>query len=185
MDPHQPKLDELLAEARRDGAMATSDGRTLTPLPDGALMRDLPVHPDDRGQVTELFDPRWNWHPEPFYFSYFFTIKPHSAKGWAVHLEHEDRYTIVRGEMQVILYDSRPEASTFGRVFRLFLSEKRPRALSIPVGVWHADYNASDAECLVVNFPTVMYNHAAPDKYRLPLRTPLIPFQFPPDVNGY
>ncbi len=180
-----PNLDELLGHAQRDAALSTCDGLPLPAMPDGVHMRDLPTFPDDRGQVTELFDPRWGWHPEPMVFSYFFTLKPRSAKGWAVHLEHEDRYAIVRGEMQVLLYDSRPEASTFGRFFELHLSDRRPRALSIPIGVWHADYNASDKECICVNFPTIQYNHASPDKYRLPLRTPLIPFDFPADIHGY
>ena len=36
----------------------------------------------------------------------------------------------------------------------------------------------------VVNFPTRPYLHEKPDKYRLPIDTPLIPFKFPPGTRG-
>ena len=178
-------LEELLTHAKRDAALSTSAGVPLPSLPDGALMRDLPNFPDDRGQIVELYDPRWNFHPAPLVQAYFCTLNARSAKGWAVHLGHEDRYAMVRGEMQVLLYDSRPETSTFGWFFELHLTERRPTMLTIPTGVWHADYNSSDNECIFANFPTVAYNHQDPDKYRLPLRTPLIPFEFPADIDGY
>ena len=31
---------------------------------------------------------------------------------------------------------------------------------------------------VVVNFPTIQYDHSAPDKLRLPLDTPEIPYRF-------
>jgi dTDP-4-dehydrorhamnose 3,5-epimerase len=35
-----------------------------------------------------------------------------------------------------------------------------------------------------VNFPTIQYDHSAPDKWRLSLDTPLIPYRFPPGTSG-
>jgi len=76
----------------------------------------LPAQIDSRGSVCELFDPRREWHPDPLVFADFFTIRPGMAKGWNLHREHEDRYAIVRGDMDLVLYDPRPESSTCGEV---------------------------------------------------------------------
>ena len=180
-----PPNEVLLASSIPDGQMATPDGRTVYRLPVGAELHDLPCHPDDRGVVCELFDPRWAWLDHPFEFCYFWTLKPRTVKGWAVHLEHCDRYCIVSGEAKAVLYDGRADSPTFGQVFEVFLSERRRRMLRIPPGVWHADMNLGETETLIVNFPTIQYNHAKPDKYRLPAHTELIPYRIPPELTGY
>lgn len=180
-----PDNQSLLAASIQDGNLATAKGETVFRLPEGATVHDLPCHPDDRGLVCELFDPRWAHLDHPFEFTYFWTLKPRVAKGWAVHLTHCDRYCLIQGEMLAVMYDARPDSATFGRVFEVFLSERRRRMLKIPPGVWHADLNLGDTEAAIVNFPTIKYNHEKPDKYRLPLHTDLIPYKIPPEFRGY
>jgi hypothetical protein len=51
------------------------------------------------------------------------------------------------------------------------LSEQRRRLLNIPAGIWHADRNLGQKDAVMINFPTWPYEHASPDKYRLPLDT--------------
>jgi dTDP-4-dehydrorhamnose 3,5-epimerase len=51
-------------------------------------------------------------------FAYCFTVRPGMIRGWGVHREHEDRYAILFGDMEVVLYDDRPESSTRGLVSR-------------------------------------------------------------------
>ena len=131
-----------------------------------------------RGTVCEMFDLRWGWHSEPLVFSYVFTIRPGMIKGWGLHKHHEDRYFIMFGELEVVLYDERPESPTHGLVSKIFLSEYRRRLMNIPAGIWHADRNIGSKDAVVVNFPTIPYDHANPDKYRLPLDTDLIPYKF-------
>ena len=50
--------------------------------------------------------------------------------------------------------------------------------VNVPRNVWHADHNIGTTDVLVVNFPTLAYDHANPDRYRLPLDTDLIPHSF-------
>jgi dTDP-4-dehydrorhamnose 3,5-epimerase len=50
--------------------------------------------------------------------------------------------------------------------------------MNVPKFVWHADHNVGSEEAVIVNFPTIQYDHASPDKYRLPIDTPLIPYSF-------
>jgi dTDP-4-dehydrorhamnose 3,5-epimerase len=96
-------------------------------------------------------------------------------KGWGIHKEHEDRYFVLLGEMEVIFYDGRPDSPTNGEVSSAVLSEYRRRLVDIPTHIWHANRNMGTKDVVVVNFPTKPYDHASPDKYRLPLDTVEIP----------
>jgi dTDP-4-dehydrorhamnose 3,5-epimerase len=175
-----------------DGAVPTPDrqtvtpeGRRIDPLPAGVTLRDAVTHVDERGSVCEMFDPRWGWHPDPLVFVYTFTIRPGWAKGWGVHRRHEDRYFLMAGELEVVFYDERDDSPTSGLVAKIVLSDHRRCLMNIPAGVWHTDRNLGDTDCVVVNFPTIVYDHAAPDKERLPLHTDAIPYEFAPDVKGW
>ena len=156
----------------------TPEGESVARVPVGVAFHDVVTHADERGSVVELYDPRWGWHPDPLVFAYSFTIRPGMIKGWGVHMKHDDRYFILYGEMEVVLYDERPDSPTYGLVSKVVLSEHRRRLMSIPSGVWHADRNIGSRDVVVVNFPTIQYDHASPDKYRLPLDTDRIPYKF-------
>ena len=178
MKPEQGLLDQTLAAAKADQQTVSNDGKPVAKLPDDMRMREVPTHIDDRGSVVEMFDTRWDWHPDPIEFVYSFTIRPGIVKGWGLHQRHEDRYFLLQGEIELVLFDVRPESSTYGQVSRLYLSHYNRRIVNIPAFVWHADHNVGSTDAMVVNFPTIQYDHTAPDKIRLPLDTPLIPFSF-------
>lgn len=177
------KEDSVVA-ATADRQTVTSDGKSTQGLIDGVTFHEVITHVDDRGSVVELFDPRWNWHPDPLVFAYSFTIRPGMVKGWGLHKKHEDRYFILQGEMELVLYDVRPSSPTYQQVSRIVLSEHRRRLVNIPAYVWHADHNFGTKDVVVVNFPTMAYDHAKPDKHRLPLDTDLIPYSFG-DAKGW
>ena len=42
----------------------------------------------------------------------------------------------------------------------------------------HAVQNIGHEEAIFINMPSRAYDHADPDKYRLPVKNPLIPFAF-------
>jgi dTDP-4-dehydrorhamnose 3,5-epimerase len=177
-------LERTLAAAVKDRQTVTPDGISIDPLVDGVTFRNLATHGDARGSVTEIFDPRWQWHPDPLVFVYTFTLRPGYVKGWNLHKLHEDRYCLLQGEMDVILYDVRPDSPTCGVVSRVSLSERNRRLINIPKFVWHADINIGSQDCLALNFPTTAFDHADPDKYRLPLDNTLIPYSLA-DYRGW
>ena len=154
-------------------------------LPEGAEVRDLVTHSDERGTVCELYDERWSFSEDPVVFAYLFTIRPGMAKGWGVHHEHEDRYAFLNGELELVLYDGREDSTTSGLESRFVLSCHHRRLLSIPRGVWHAERNIGSVDVQVVNFPTIPYDHANPDKYRLPLGTDELPVTLGPGWRGW
>lgn len=161
----------------KDTQTVTSEGESIHKLPSGVAFHDVITHVDERGSVCELFDPRWGWHKDPLVFAYSFTIRPGMIKGWGLHKKHEDRYFILYGEMEVVLYDERDDSPTCGLVSKIVLSEYRRRLMNIPAGVWHADRNLGSKDVVVVNFPTIQYDHSDPDKYRLPLDNDTIPYK--------
>jgi dTDP-4-dehydrorhamnose 3,5-epimerase len=174
-----------MAEPIADPATVTASGESLAQLPDGVRVRDAITHVDDRGSVCELFDPRWDWHPDPLVFAYMFTLRPGSVKGWGMHQRHADRYSLLYGDLEVVLYDGREDSSTHGLVAKVYLAEHQRRMLIIPPGVWHANHNVGLRDVVVVNFPTEPYDHANPDKYRLPLDTGEIPYRFDTSPRGW
>ena len=139
---------------------------------------------DERGALCELLDERWGWSKEPLVYSYLWTVRPGITKGWGFHMEHEDRYAILFGEVEVLLYDERPDSSTRGQVCSVVLSEFRRRLSNIPAEVWHATRNLGGKDAGLVNFPTKPYEHENPDKYRLPLNNDRIPYCSRPLAAG-
>ena len=73
-------LEETLAAAVQDQRTVDEQRRSTAPLLDGMSFYDSIRHNDDRGSVTEIYDPRWGWHPDPLVFSYIFTIRPGIVK---------------------------------------------------------------------------------------------------------
>ncbi|MHB8692738.1 MAG: hypothetical protein ACYDHH_15990 [Solirubrobacteraceae bacterium] len=78
------------------------------------------------------------------------------------------------------LYDGRPDSATLGLVQKLTNTERNRQLVMVPPGVWHAVENVGDRDAAFVNLPTRAYRHEDPDKFRLPLDTPEIPFRFQP-----
>jgi dTDP-4-dehydrorhamnose 3,5-epimerase len=174
-----------MPDRTRDNPTVTQAGERLQPLPDGVTFRDAVTHVDDRGSVCELFDPRWGWSDAELVFAYVFTLRPGMVKGWGLHLEHEDRYFILYGDLQVVLYDDRQDSPTRGLVATVYLSEFRRQLMNIPPGIWHANRNVGNRDVTVINFPTTPYDHENPDKYRLPLDTDQIPYSFVEATPGW
>ena len=186
-DPKEPRitaanesslLDITLASAMRDRQTVLSDGQPILELIEGVTFREVPTHSDARDSLVEIYDTRWNWHAAPVVFAHCFTIRPGFVKGWGLHQTHEDRYFILFGDMELVLFDPRPNSSTYGKVSKVLMSESNRRLVNIPTHVWHAEHNVGTKDVVVIDLPTEPYNHAAPDKHRLPINTPLIPHSF-------
>lgn len=171
-------LEQTLAAATRQEQTVTSEGKRTDAMLDGVSRRSVPSHVDERGFLVELFNPSWDFVTEPFAYAYATTVRPGYAKGWGMHKKHSDRYFLLFGEIEVVLFDVRPDSSTCGQISIQRMSEYDRGLLNIPPFVWHAMRNIGSKDAVVVNFPTIEFDHTNPDKYGLPLDTPLIPHSF-------
>jgi dTDP-4-dehydrorhamnose 3,5-epimerase len=162
----------------KDEPTVTPDGESLAPRIDGLIVRPLRGIEDKRGEIVEVYRPSWKVHAEPLVYVYQVLVRPAAIKGWVVHTEQEDRIHVVSGSLRWAFYDDREGSPTRGLLNVITISERNRALLVIPRGVFHAVENIGHREAIFINMPTRAYDHGDPDKYRLPLKNDLIPFDF-------
>ncbi|BDI34519.1 hypothetical protein CCAX7_65700 [Capsulimonas corticalis] len=158
-----------------------------TVYPDGRLVDDrivgLIVRPethivDPRGELVEIYSPAWNLHPEPLVYAYQVRINRGQGRGWVVHAKQDDRIHHCVGTLHWAFYDDRKDSPTHGMLNKITISERNTALIVIPKGVYHAVMNVGSEDAIMINLPTKPYNHADPDKFRLPFQNDLIPYDF-------
>jgi dTDP-4-dehydrorhamnose 3,5-epimerase len=162
----------------KDLKTVNKDGQSIQTPIEGVAIRHAKTIADERGSICEMYDLRWDYHPEPLVYAYHVTIRPKMVKGWVCHEFQDDRSFFSMGEIQVVLYDARPESPTYGKINEFVVGTNNRALLTIPKGVWHALRNIGDCDAVFVNMPTQPFNHDNPDKYRLPLDNDVIPYKF-------
>jgi dTDP-4-dehydrorhamnose 3,5-epimerase len=165
-------------EPRRHIQTVDPSGRSVLPRIQGVEIRELVTHPDARGSVCELYDLRWDHHPDPMVFSYVVTIRPNVVKGWNLHHTYDDRSAFFHGAIQMVLWDAREDSPTHNMINDFTFGAERRALVTIPRGVWHALRNVHTEDSMFVNYPTSPYNHQAPDKELLPVENNIVPYKF-------
>ena len=163
---------------KKDVQTVTPEGERIANRIDGVEVRLAITHVDERGELCEIYNPVWDFAKGPFPYVYMTTLRPHKIRGWVVHREQQDRLFVALGALKIVLYDARPESPTFKVINEFYLGERNRGSVSIPQNVFHAVQNVGDVEGVFINCPTKPYNHANPDKLRLPLDTDEIPYKF-------
>ena len=169
---------EATAQPVKDRQTVTPEGKSVRQRIEGVVIHQQPLHEDERGELIEMYNPAWGLHPEPLVYVYQATVRPGAVKGWVVHEKQDDRLFISLGVMRWALFDNRPDSPTY-KLLNIFTFSERNRALLIvPRGVFHAVQNIGQSDAVFVNMPTRAYDHADPDKFRLPIKNDLIPYDF-------
>lgn len=137
----------------------------------GAILMRIPTVHYEYGSLSEIFHPDWDTiYTEPIEHMYTITNSKHHRDQWHVHHKTIDRYLLLRGKVEIALYDNRPQESSHGTLVRLFLTEVGTdgwHGLRIPFGVWHSFRSLSDGFTLLNNkYPR--YERHDPDKYVIP-----------------
>lgn len=133
----------------------------------GVIVRDLTVHLDGRGEVTELWSQ--NWLKDGMVTTthvYQSATDFGVVKGWHLHEIHTDQHTVTRGKLQLVIADLREDSPTFRHVNSLFLGALKPRLVKIPPRLMHGWKALSAPEVLVVNAQSHVYDPA--DEFKLP-----------------
>jgi len=165
-------------EPLKDKQMVTADGESVLPRIHGVVIRRaLPIE-DKRGEIVEMYRPSWGLHPDPLVYIYQISLRVGAVKGWVAHKRQEDRIFMSQGVVRWALFDDRQDSPTHKLLNTLTFSERNRTLLIIPRGVYHAVQNIGAVEAVFINMPSRAYDHADPDKYRLPTKNALIPFAF-------
>lgn len=173
--------DQSIQVAKRDTATVTPAGKSISKAIEGVSTQAPVNHVDHRGRVFEIYPgPSEHW-TKPLVYCYAFTVRPNQIKGWGLHEHKDDRYTLISGELLSVLYDARLESPTHGLIQKVLLSPEGVRQLLIPAGVWHMNLCLGSEEAFLINHPTAVYEHGAPDRLLLPWNTDEIPV----DISEY
>jgi len=167
-----------LAEPRRDVQTVTPAGERVGRLIEGVCVRPAVTQVDERGEICEIYNPAWGVVESPLVYVYQVCVRPGRIKGWVVHRQQDDRLFASLGALKIVLFDARRESPTHRMVNEIFVGERNRALVVIPAGVFHAVQNVGATDALFVNMPTRPYDHAEPDKYRLPIDTDEIPYRF-------
>ncbi len=165
-------------EPQKDAQTVTPEGKSIVALIHGVRIRSAVTIPDERGTICEIYSNAWDFSDAPLVYVYQVTIRPHKIKGWVVHYKQDDRLFLSQGTLKIVLYDARDTSPTHGMLNELYLSEQNRGLLLVPRGIFHAIQNVGQTDALFINLPSHPYDHADPDKYRLPLNNDVIPYRF-------
>ena len=165
----------------RDSQTVTPRGESTVSGIDGLVVHTPVSHVDHRGAVYEIHNNDPALGAEPVVWAYGDMVRPGQVKGWARHEVKIDRYTLLAGELLVLLHDGRAGSPTQGLTQCVVLSPGGARQIRIPVGVWHLLANVGPEQAHFVNLPTEPYHHEAPDRFLLPWDTD----ELPVDVRSY
>jgi dTDP-4-dehydrorhamnose 3,5-epimerase len=175
----------ITGRAKKDASTVNPDGTRKASIIQGVLFRPAITHVDLRGQMCEINDVDWEINSFPMGWISMYSVRPGMAKGWVVHRKQDDRNFLARGRVKWVLYDDREDSPTYKMVTEMQLSEFNRGLMIIPHGVFHAVQNIGDEEALIIDMPSVSYDHHNPDKYRLPLQNDIIPYRFEENVRGW
>ena len=128
-------------------------------LIDGVVVQPLKVIPDDRGFILPMLrkdDPLF----EQFGEIYFSAVYPGVVKGWHLHRRMTLNYAVVCGMIKLVLYDSRKESPTNGRIQEICLGERNYSLVKIPPLVWNGFQGLGACLAIVANCSTHTHDPA-------------------------
>lgn len=150
---------------------------------DGVKIKELKLHKDERGRLLEILRCNDDFF-EKFGQIYVTTVYPGHAKGWHYHKKQTDNFTCLKGKVKIVLYDARKDSKTKGEINEFIMTFEQPQMIRIPLGVYHGFETACDEESMILNVPTMPYNHEDPDEHRVPFNSPEVPYKWNSKKGG-
>ncbi len=117
-------------------------------LPIGVVRRPLEPLADARGSFTEIFRRSWPIGVEALQWG-LLQSGAGVLRGVHVHPRHDEFILVTTGRMLLGIKDLRPDSPSFGLSALVTLSGERPELVTLPQGVAHGFYHATDASMLL------------------------------------
>lgn len=147
---------------------------------DGVKIRELKRNMDERGELVEIFRRDWArfFDKEPA-MSYFSVTRPGAIRTWHRHSAgHIDYFVVLRGQMNVAVYDDRENSQSRGTVNDFVLGEQNMALLRVPGDCWHGMQCIGETPAIHVSFATELYDYENPDKERVDPHDNDIPYDW-------
>ncbi len=105
---------------------------------DGVALKNLKTHVDNRGFFREIIRKTDEFFEEGFGQWSHSLMYPGVIKAWHIHNQQTDWWYVCSGVLKVVLYDKRPESSTYRQRMEIMLGENyQASVVKIPPGVAH------------------------------------------------
>ena len=89
---------------------------------------------------------------------YFSTIYFKSIKGWHLHKESFLNYACIKGEVKLVLFDTRENSTSKNLHQEIILSPKNYSLVTIPPNVWNGFKGLDKDESIIANCLTIPHN---------------------------
>lgn len=146
-------------------------------LIEGVVVEPLIFRKDGRGHLVELMTQR-DGAVEEIVHVYQVFAEPGSVRAWVYHERQEDRLCYTHGRFRLVLWDIRQNSPTMGQINVFDVGAANPCRITIPRFVVHGLKNTGNEMSSFVNFPTNWHDPNNPDKSRLPVGHPGVPYSF-------
>lgn len=142
---------------------------------DGVYVIPLKRVVTERGHLMEV-QRRDDFHFPGFGQVYVTCTLPGVIKAWYRHHLQVDQIALVKGELLLVLYDSRDTLPTYKEVLEITASEQEPLLIQIPPGVWHGFKAAGNDPVYLLHLNSIAFDFEATDEDRLGSDDPSIPY---------
>lgn len=132
---------------------------------EGLEIVPLKVHFDDRGYLFEVI----HNYDMPKFGQVYVVGDPTRGIIRAFH-KHEilwDFFCIVKGSAKFVFVDDRPKSKTYKQQEIIILSEKCPKMIIVPPGIYHGWMSLED-NTIMISVASEVYNREKPDETRIP-----------------
>ena len=139
--------------------MDTKDAEMI----DGVLVEPLKQIKDDRGKVMHML--RADSHLfTKFGEVYFSVVNPNVIKAWKRHKKMTQNFAVPVGAIQLVIYDSRQNSPTQGKIAILDIGENNYSLVKIPPMVWYGFKGVSSIPALIVNCSDIPHDPSESEK---------------------
>jgi dTDP-4-dehydrorhamnose 3,5-epimerase len=124
---------------------------------DGVKIIPLQVILDERGIVRHMLkstDPYFSQFGE----IYFSEIFPGVIKGWHVHRKMELNYTVISGNVKLVLHDARSDSPTYKELQEIFMGEDNYVLVKIPPNVVNGFKAIGNRKAIVANCSSIPHD---------------------------
>lgn len=105
---------------------------------------------DDRGKIMHMLR-----NDEDIFKSfgeiYFSCIFQHKIKAWHLHKKMTLNYSVIHGEIKLVLFDNRAESATKGLVQEIKLSPENHCVVTVPPLIWNGFISLYKGTSIVAN----------------------------------
>ena len=124
---------------------------------EGVIITQLKQIFDERGKVMHMLRKDSEIFTE-FGEIYFSCTNPGAVKAWHLHKKMTLNYAVINGQIKCVLYDDRPESSTYGCVEEIFMSTENYFLVTVPPMVWNGFKGIGIAPSIVANCASIPHD---------------------------